>query len=83
MHRCASALHYARKRRATIGDLAAIRAKYKRAHELRRWFDVEVDHIVPLARGGAHEASNLQIIYTYENRRKHACLGYKPRVVFN
>lgn len=33
-----------------------------------------VDHIIPLARGGAHHPDNLQIITATENHRKHAKL---------
>jgi HNH endonuclease len=82
-HRAAQALRYARQRLATIGDLTDIAKVYERAAELRQWFEVEVDHIKPLAKGGTHEASNLQIIYAYENRRKHALAGYKVRVIFS
>lgn len=70
------------QRIATIGDLTAIAKIYEAAKWWRQWFDVQVDHIVPLARGGAHEASNLRIIYGYENRRKQATNTYKPRVIF-
>ncbi len=70
------------KRKATIGERAKICRIYARAQELRQWFDVVVDHIVPLAKGGAHAAANLQIIYAFENTRKGMCLDYKPRVIF-
>ncbi len=70
------------KRSVTIGDLTAIAVVYERARELRQWFDVAVDHIIPIARGGTHEAPNLQIIYGFENRAKSANLNYKPRVIF-
>jgi 5-methylcytosine-specific restriction endonuclease McrA len=50
---------------------------------LRRWgLDVEVDHIVPLARGGDHVAANLQIITAEENQRKGDRLDYVPDVVY-
>jgi 5-methylcytosine-specific restriction endonuclease McrA len=70
------------KRCRTVGDLFAIEKVYARAQELRQWFDVVVDHIVPLAKGGAHSPENLQIIYAFENERKGARLDYKPRVIF-
>jgi HNH endonuclease len=73
----------ARKRLATIGDLTDMAKIYERAEELRQWFDVVVDHIIPWAKGGTHEASNLQIIYASENRRKYDKLDYKPRVIFH
>ena len=31
----------------------------------------EVDHIQPVSKGGIHHPSNLQILTTVENRRKH------------
>jgi 5-methylcytosine-specific restriction endonuclease McrA len=31
----------------------------------------EVDHIVPISKGGKHHESNLQILTQTENRRKH------------
>ncbi len=70
------------KRSVTVGDITAIEEIYERAKELREWFDVAVDHIVPIARGGTHEAANLQIIYAFENRAKSANQNYKPRVIF-
>jgi 5-methylcytosine-specific restriction endonuclease McrA len=72
----------AMKRNVTVGDLTAIAKIYERAKEWRQWFDVVVDHIIPLIKGGTHEASNLQIIYGFDNARKHDSLTYKPRVVF-
>jgi len=36
----------------------------------------------PFCKGGAYEASNLQIIYASENRKKKDSLSYKPNVVF-
>lgn len=60
----------------------ALAAVYARPRELRQWFDVVVDHIIPLAKGGAHAASNLQIIYRKDNGRKGVRLDYIPAVVF-
>lgn len=76
------ALRRARRRSATIGDLTDIAKVYERAKWWAKWFTVEVDHVISLAKGGTHEAKNLQIIYDYENRRKGVNPGYKPRVVF-
>jgi hypothetical protein len=77
-----SMAYNARKRQATIGDLTEIAKLYERARELRQWFDVAVDHTVPLSKGGTHEASNLQILYVFENCSKQGNLNYKPRVIF-
>lgn len=75
-------LRRARKRQATIGDLTDISKIYERAQWWRQWFDVAVDHIMPLSKNGTHEASNLQIIYGFENSRKNAKLDYKPQIIF-
>lgn len=82
------ALEYCNRRRACIKhsmshqDREMVRKVYKRASVLRQWFDVVVDHIVPLAKGGEHLARNMQIIYRHENESKNARLGYKPTVIF-
>jgi 5-methylcytosine-specific restriction endonuclease McrA len=70
------------KRKATIGDLTEIAKIYARARELRQWFNVVVDHKIPLSKGGAHSPENLQIIYAYENAQKHNSLTYKPKIIF-
>lgn len=75
------------KRRAlqlgsTVGDISSISKIYERAHVLRRWFDVVVDHIIPLCRGGRHSPDNLQIIYRAENGIKGSSLTYKPQIIF-
>ena len=69
-------------RKSTIGCQLAVLKIYERARQLRKYFDVVVDHIIPISRGGSHSAGNLQIIYASENRRKHAKAEYKPTVVF-
>jgi hypothetical protein len=70
------------RRSVTVGDLTEIAKVYERAQWWRQWFNVAVDHIVPLARNGIHEVSNLQIIYAHENLAKRARADYKPIVVF-
>jgi 5-methylcytosine-specific restriction endonuclease McrA len=71
------------KRRIKTGEKnSAILKIYHRAQQLRQWFEVVVDHIIPLAKGGAHAAANLQIIYAYENQRKGDRLKYEPAVIF-
>ncbi len=67
---------------ATVGSKAAIDKIYIRASHLRKWFDVVVDHRVPLSKGGAHSSKNLQIIYRTDNLRKSARLDYSPSVIF-
>lgn len=37
----------------------------------------EVDHIIPISRGGLHTLSNLQYLPWLENRRKHAKLPHE------
>jgi HNH endonuclease len=82
MRRVWNSARKARIRAAVIGSNEAILAIYKRCHELRRWFNVEVDHIIPLMHGGTHSPDNLQIIYASDNARKHVSLNYIPKVVF-
>jgi hypothetical protein len=77
-----AAARRARLRLVTVGDLTEISKVYARCAVLRKWFDVCVDHIVPIAKGGTHEPSNLQIIYSLENCEKRDRMDYKPRVIF-
>jgi hypothetical protein len=72
----------ARRRQVMVGDLTDIAKVYERARWWRQWFDVVVDHRIPLACNGTHEAGNLQIIYKSENSKKGARLGYTPKVIF-
>jgi len=71
--------------RASAGDDEAIRAVYDEAFRIQALvancpvFDLpelghemHVDHVMPLARGGKHEASNLQILPKGINLRKGA-----------
>jgi len=39
----------------------------------------EVDHIIPLSKGGQHVISNLQYLKTKENRQKGSSLSWKPK----
>ncbi len=79
---CVASAATARRRAKCRGSNSAILKIYKRCLSLRRWFDVVVDHIIPLAKGGAHSAANLQIIYRKENCEKGIRLDYRPSVVF-
>jgi 5-methylcytosine-specific restriction endonuclease McrA len=67
---------------APVGDQSLITQIYRRAQQLRRWFNVVVDHRIPLIRGGLHHAGNLQIIYQRENARKADRLDFVPSVIF-
>ncbi len=78
----AAARRRALQRKVTVGGLKAIIKIYKRAQWWKQWFDVVVDHIIPLSKGGEHSAKNLQIIYAFENARKGSSLTYKPSAVF-
>jgi hypothetical protein len=69
----------ARKAKTRGGDCSSI---YRRCRELRKYFDVVVDHIMPLSKGGSHIPSNLQIIYAFENAIKSARTDYRPKVIF-
>lgn len=41
----------------------------------------EVDHILPIAKGGGHEPDNLQYLLSIENKKKGARLDYLPTSV--
>ena len=73
----------AQKYKATCGDPKAIAKIIARAQELRQWFDVVVDHKIPLCKGGTHSPDNLQIIYARENAEKGSRLDYTPTVIFS
>lgn len=49
---------------------------YRRRDLVSEWTGLtyEVDHIVPLARGGKHHPDNLQLLTAAENRRKGASM---------
>lgn len=70
------------KRGVTIGDAEAIKDVYRRARENKKVRcylcgklipigSRNVDHIVPLAKGGAHTASNLAIAHERCNKSKN------------
>jgi hypothetical protein len=64
-------------------DKVLIAEIYAKCAELKEYgFDVVVDHTIPLASGGLHVPSNLQIIYAEENRKKGNRADYKPSIVF-
>ena len=79
--------HYkARKRAATPGVLSIQEKRliwntYKEARRLTIETGVrhEVDHVMPLARGGLHVSSNLQVITGKANREKSCKLPYAPQ----
>lgn len=60
----------------TAAEKAKLAQFYRVARLMTRRYGVpfEVDHVVPLAKGGAHHPSNLQILTAAENRRKSAKL---------
>lgn len=72
----AHALRCSRVRAASVPltekECSEIRALYHRRDELTRLTGVvhHVDHVIPLARGGKHHPSNLQILTATENLRK-------------
>jgi 5-methylcytosine-specific restriction endonuclease McrA len=67
----------ARKRNCLTGNLKKIAKIYGRAAELRALgFDVQVDHRLPLSRGGEHHENNLRIIWTVDNHSKNCRLDY-------
>jgi 5-methylcytosine-specific restriction endonuclease McrA len=77
--------HYkARKRAATqeqlpIEEKRKIWAIYRRARQLTEQTGIphEVDHIIPLAKGGKHESANLQVLTAHENRKKSSLLNFE------
>jgi 5-methylcytosine-specific restriction endonuclease McrA len=54
-------------------DLKAIKQFYLNCPE-----GYEVDHIIPISKGGPHSLSNLQYLTANENRRKNAKLNWRP-----
>jgi 5-methylcytosine-specific restriction endonuclease McrA len=77
------AVRNAKRRIGFIRNAPAIWEIYAQAEQWRQWgFDVVVDHVKPLAKGGLHNAGNLQILYRTENREKSVTFPWKARVVF-
>lgn len=78
---------YKAKRRAQIYELTVkltagqnneVRSIYAKAKNMRsNGENVEVDHIIPLSRGGVHTPENLQILPALENRRKNNSLHFE------
>lgn len=54
-------------------DLTAIKEFYKNCPE-----GYEVDHKIPISKGGAHSISNLQYLTITDNRKKGAKLNWCP-----
>lgn len=83
VQRASEASYRARRHRVCIaGNKKEIRQIYSRAKYFRQWFDVSVDHIIPMVKGGLHAPNNLQIIYRSENVRKRDSLNFTPSVIF-
>lgn len=72
-------------------DMQIIKSIYKKAQTLTLQTGIahEVDHVIPLSRGGFHHQNNLQILTIYENRSKgnkllpHEMSGTKNNYVEN
>ena len=65
-------------------DKELIGLKYKLCTQLNRgagWQAFNVDHIIPLTKGGLHHEDNLQILPAYINRIKSDKLGFFDRDV--
>lgn len=70
------ARYAARKKYQTPADadLTAIKEFYKNCP-----IGHEVDHVIPISKGGLHSIKNLQYLTISENRRKHNKLNWQPR----
>lgn len=57
-----------------------IDAIYRQRDMVSEWTGLtyEVDHIIPLARGGKHHPDNLQLLTAAENRAKGANMNFQP-----
>lgn len=65
-------------------ELAAINAFYYEAQRLTELTgeDHEVDHILPIAKGGSHAAYNLQVLTAYKNRSKGCNFRPEDRALY-
>ena len=70
------ARYSARKKYQTPIDenLSAIKEFYKNCPK-----GFEVDHIIPISKGGPHSLSNLQYLSSTDNKRKSAKLNWCPQ----
>jgi hypothetical protein len=67
------------RKELTKNQKAIITCLYEQAQRLQKKLGIpfHVDHIVPLARGGKHEPTNLQVMPARLNVQKHARAIYK------
>lgn len=74
MHNEAWTRYMAKKKYQTpaTADVKAIQKFYKNCPE-----DCEVDHIIPISKGGLHDLSNLQYLTSLENKRKSNKLNWQ------
>ena len=49
---------------------------YKKCHELGMYWNI--DHIIPISKGGLHHPNNLQIVTKSYNLQKHNSLDFRP-----
>lgn len=68
----------------TADERARVKSVYATAKKLKALTGAayDVDHIVPLARGGLHHPDNLRVIRASDNRRKAAKLPHEVNVEF-
>ena len=62
-----------------LGDIKAIYIERDRLNAEAGFIAYHVDHIHPIAKGGAHHPDNLQILSAEENIRKGAKLNLEER----
>lgn len=72
-------IQYKHRKRANIGDLALAPSIYQTANRLSKCLGIpfDVDHIIPLSRGGRHDYRNLQVLPRTLNLRKLNHLNFK------
>lgn len=66
INREANARYRAKLKNQTLGDKAAIKEFYANCP-----IGYEVDHIIPISKGGPHSIENLQYLTISKNRKKH------------